>query len=129
MAGGRGPEIHAVILAGGAGERFWPASRSSVPKPFLRVVGDQTLLDGTLERARRFAAEDRIWIVCGEEHARDERAEEPASEGSADCGRTAANDPRVQCPASRAELGQSCLLCSEIGRTCEVLEAVETGAL
>jgi mannose-1-phosphate guanylyltransferase len=65
--------LHAVILAGGAGERFWPASRSSVPKPFLRVVGDQTLLDGTLDRARHFAAEDRIWIVCGEEHARDVR--------------------------------------------------------
>jgi mannose-1-phosphate guanylyltransferase/mannose-6-phosphate isomerase len=62
--------IHAVVLAGGAGERFWPASRQAKPKQFLRVVGDQTLLGATLARARRFAREDRIWIVCGAEHAR-----------------------------------------------------------
>ena len=35
----RGARLHAVILAGGAGERFWPASRRARPKPFLRVVG------------------------------------------------------------------------------------------
>lgn len=69
------PAMHAVILAGGAGERFWPASRSARPKHFLRVVGDRTLLGATLDRARRFAREDRIWIVCGEEHARATRKE------------------------------------------------------
>ncbi len=61
--------MHAVILAGGAGERFWPASRRHYPKPFLRVVGGKTLLEATLARARRFARRDRIWIVCGSEHA------------------------------------------------------------
>jgi mannose-1-phosphate guanylyltransferase len=63
------PALHAVILAGGAGERFWPASRRHYPKPFLRVVGGKSLLAATLSRARRFAAADRIWIVCGNEHA------------------------------------------------------------
>ena len=61
------PRIHAVILAGGAGERFWPASRRHHPKPLLRVVEGETLLEATLSRARRFAA-DRIWVVCGAEH-------------------------------------------------------------
>lgn len=74
-SGRRGPAVHAVVLAGGAGERFWPASRRARPKPFLRVVGGQTLLDATLDRARRFADEDRIWIVCGNEHARAMRDE------------------------------------------------------
>lgn len=64
-----GPAIHAVILAGGAGERFWPASRRHRPKPFLRVVGGKTLLEATLERGRRFTSPDRVWIVCGHEHA------------------------------------------------------------
>jgi len=63
------PALHAVILAGGAGERFWPASRQRFPKPFLQVVGGRTLLAATLERARRFAARDRVWVVCGREHA------------------------------------------------------------
>jgi mannose-1-phosphate guanylyltransferase/mannose-6-phosphate isomerase len=63
------PALHAVILAGGAGERFWPASRRHYPKPFLRVVGGKSLLEATLARARRFADPDHIWIVCGNEHA------------------------------------------------------------
>jgi mannose-1-phosphate guanylyltransferase/mannose-6-phosphate isomerase len=67
--GAKPSPLHAVILAGGAGERFWPASRKARPKPFLRVVGDKTLLEATLERARAFARKDRIWIVCGAEHA------------------------------------------------------------
>jgi len=62
--------IHAVILAGGAGERFWPASRCKHPKPFLEVVDGHSLLDATLARARRFAGPERIWVVCGEDHAR-----------------------------------------------------------
>lgn len=63
------PPLHAVILAGGSGERFWPASRRARPKQLLRVVGDQTLLEATLARARAFARKDRVWIVCGDEHA------------------------------------------------------------
>jgi mannose-1-phosphate guanylyltransferase len=62
------PPRHAVILAGGAGERFWPASRASHPKPLLRVVGGSSLLAATLARARRFAGPGRVWLVCGKEH-------------------------------------------------------------
>ncbi|MFP8879408.1 MAG: mannose-1-phosphate guanylyltransferase [Myxococcota bacterium] len=68
--------LQAVILAGGAGERFWPASRHAHPKPFLRVINEggkngrsTTLLGATLARARRFAEPDRTWVVCGVEHA------------------------------------------------------------
>lgn len=75
------PPLHAVVLAGGAGERFWPASRARRPKPFLEVVGGRSLLDATLARARRFADADRVWIVCGHEHAAEMRKESglPAS--------------------------------------------------
>ena len=62
--------LHAVILAGGAGERFWPASRERRPKPLLEVVAGSSLLAATVARARRFAARERIWVVCGREHAR-----------------------------------------------------------
>ena len=78
------PALHAVIIAGGAGERFWPASRRERPKPFLRVIGGRTLLEATLARARRFARGDRVWIVCGHEHAKAMREESglPASAGA-----------------------------------------------
>jgi len=65
----KGASIHAVVLAGGAGERFWPASRRHHPKPFLQVVGGRSLLDATLSRAGHFAPRDKTWIVCGHEHA------------------------------------------------------------
>ena len=67
--------LHAVILAGGAGERFWPASRAKRPKPFLAVDGRQTLIQATYQRARRCAGAERVWVVCAPEHARAIRAE------------------------------------------------------
>jgi mannose-1-phosphate guanylyltransferase len=72
--------IHAVVLAGGAGTRFWPLSRRARPKPLLRIDGGETLLGATLARARRVAGEERVWLVCGAEHARAMRraAELPA---------------------------------------------------
>lgn len=69
MAPRTAPRVHAVILAGGAGERFWPASRSGRPKPFLRIGEGRTLLEATLARARRFARRGSVWVVCGAEHA------------------------------------------------------------
>jgi mannose-1-phosphate guanylyltransferase len=64
-----GRPIHAVILAGGAGTRFWPLSRESRPKPLLRFEDRKTPLESTLARARRFASPDRIWMVCARQHA------------------------------------------------------------
>ena len=66
----RAPEIHAVVLAGGAGTRFWPLSREARPKPLLRAGGRTSLLEEALGRARRFAGRDHIWLVCGRDHAR-----------------------------------------------------------
>ena len=59
--------VHAVILAGGAGERFWPKSRRKFPKPLLEVAEGRSLLEACIDRANRFA--DAVWLVCGREHA------------------------------------------------------------
>ncbi|EYF05948.1 mannose-1-phosphate guanylyltransferase [Chondromyces apiculatus] len=42
--------VHALILAGGAGTRFWPASRAVRPKQLLSLVGDEPLLCATVHR-------------------------------------------------------------------------------
>ena len=36
--------LHAMIMAGGGGTRFWPRSRKDRPKQFLTLAGDRTLL-------------------------------------------------------------------------------------
>ena len=59
-----------MVLAGGAGTRFWPLSREARPKPLLRLGGGASLLEDTLARARRFASVERTWLVCGRDHAR-----------------------------------------------------------
>jgi mannose-1-phosphate guanylyltransferase len=42
--------MYAVILAGGGGTRLWPLSRPERPKPFLPLLGDETLLQRTVDR-------------------------------------------------------------------------------
>ena len=49
------PQIHPVILCGGAGKRLWPASRKSMPKQFVRLTGDQSLLQETVRRVEDIA--------------------------------------------------------------------------
>lgn len=61
--------IFAVIMAGGSGTRFWPASCERLPKQFLKIAGNQTMLEDTVARVRRFARPDRISTVVGRIHA------------------------------------------------------------
>ncbi len=42
--------IHPYILSGGSGTRLWPLSRKSYPKQFLKLVGDDSLLQQTVKR-------------------------------------------------------------------------------
>ncbi len=69
--------IYAVIMAGGSGTRFWPASRSHCPKQFLRVVGEHTLLQGTWHRLLGLVDPQRILVVCGSTHATQVRNDLP----------------------------------------------------
>jgi mannose-1-phosphate guanylyltransferase len=55
-----------IILAGGVGERFWPVSRNLLPKQFLKLCGEKTLLEETFNRAKKITSTDRIFIVTTE---------------------------------------------------------------
>jgi mannose-1-phosphate guanylyltransferase len=61
--------MFAIIMAGGSGTRFWPASRSHYPKQFLNITSDRSMLVETIARAERFTAIDRIGVVVGRIHA------------------------------------------------------------
>lgn len=57
--------LHAVIMAGGSGTRFWPASRSLRPKQLLALTGQQTMLQSTVTRLDGLMPPERIWIATG----------------------------------------------------------------
>lgn len=56
----------AVILAGGIGSRFWPASTPDRPKQILPLAGDRPLIADTVERIRPLIPLDRMRILTGE---------------------------------------------------------------
>ena len=68
---------YCVIMAGGRGERFWPLSTDRVPKPFIKLIGDKTMIRMTVERVLRLVPKERIFLVLGREHVEVARAQLP----------------------------------------------------
>ena len=66
------PNVHAVILAGGSGTRLWPLSRQQMPKQFLCLDGELSLLEATVARLDPLIARPDVLIVTSEESARGE---------------------------------------------------------
>ncbi|MBN4060625.1 mannose-1-phosphate guanylyltransferase/mannose-6-phosphate isomerase [bacterium AH-315-I20] len=62
-------EIKAVILAGGSGTRLWPMSRQQLPKQFLKLGGEESLLAATISRLHPKIKQDDVWVVTNEAHA------------------------------------------------------------
>lgn len=58
--------LHAVIMAGGSGTRFWPASRMNRPKQLLDLSGENTMIQSTVERLRNLVSPDRVLVVTNE---------------------------------------------------------------
>jgi mannose-1-phosphate guanylyltransferase len=55
--------IYTVIMAGGRGTRFWPASTEKRPKQFLPIYGDKSLIVQTKERIESLTPLERIKVV------------------------------------------------------------------
>jgi mannose-1-phosphate guanylyltransferase/mannose-6-phosphate isomerase len=63
---------YAVILAGGSGSRLWPLSRQNLPKQFLSLDGDASLLQTTIGRLSPMIGPKNVLIVTQEAHAKGE---------------------------------------------------------
>jgi mannose-1-phosphate guanylyltransferase len=57
--------VYAVIMAGGSGKRFWPASRKARPKQLLSLAGDVSLLRQTVDRIVPLCGVDNVRIATG----------------------------------------------------------------
>lgn len=65
-------KVHAVILAGGSGSRLWPLSRQHLPKQFLVLDGEASLLQTTIDRLSPTIDAKSVLIVTQEAHAKGE---------------------------------------------------------
>jgi mannose-1-phosphate guanylyltransferase len=60
---------YVAIMAGGIGSRFWPMSRTALPKQFFDVLNTgKTLVQWTYERYAKFIPAENIYIVTSEEY-------------------------------------------------------------
>ena len=55
--------LHAIVMAGGSGTRFWPASRAALPKQLLPLAGERTLLEDTVTRLEGLVPPERVLVV------------------------------------------------------------------
>lgn len=55
--------LHAVIMAGGSGTRFWPESRNERPKQLLRIAGDETMIQATVDRLGDLVPPERTFVA------------------------------------------------------------------
>jgi mannose-1-phosphate guanylyltransferase len=69
--------LHAVIMAGGAGSRFWPESRAQRPKQLLRMVGARTMIRATVDRLGDLVPSGRVLVATTVELAGKIAAELP----------------------------------------------------
>ena len=69
--------MHAVIMAGGVGTRFWPASRARRPKQLLRIAGPVSMLRSTYARLSPLVPPEQIVVVTRAEQETGVRAELP----------------------------------------------------
>ena len=56
----------ALIMAGGKGTRFWPLSTEEKPKQFLNLIGEETMIQMTVNRIKPIIPLERIFVSTGE---------------------------------------------------------------
>ena len=58
--------IHAVVMAGGAGTRFWPLSRMAIPKQLLSFGGERSLIQQAIDRLDSLVPVDNISVITNQ---------------------------------------------------------------
>src|SRR3989338_4691645 len=60
--------LYALVLAGGAGSRFWPFSRELEPKQFINIIGKESLLQNTVRRLKGLIQPKQIFFITNQAH-------------------------------------------------------------
>ncbi len=60
-------DLRVIIMAGGAGTRFWPVSRKNKPKQFLPIVSEKTMIEETIDRLSPRVPLNNIYTIANPE--------------------------------------------------------------
>lgn len=60
--------VYAVIMAGGSGTRFWPKSTKKLPKQFLNLFGEGTMIQNTAKRIEGLIPQERVLVVTNDSY-------------------------------------------------------------
>ena len=60
--------LHGIVIAGGSGKRLWPKSRKSLPKFFLKINSNKTLLEQSIDRLKQVMPLNNILIATSKSH-------------------------------------------------------------
>ena len=60
--------LTALIMAGGRGTRFWPASTEKKPKQFLTLTSENTMIQETVRRLLPLINMEHIFVCTGEKY-------------------------------------------------------------
>jgi mannose-1-phosphate guanylyltransferase len=110
--------LHAVIMAGGSGTRFWPASRHAKPKQLLTFTGNRSMIQSTVDRLDGLVPAEHILIVTGKHLVEPIAAELPQLPANAILGEPCRRDT-----APCIGLAASLLACDDSEATMIVMPA------
>jgi len=66
--------LHAIIMAGGSGTRFWPKSRERSPKQLQAIGTERPLVVETFARVRSLVAPERVHVITNAAYEEQVRA-------------------------------------------------------
>ena len=67
--------MKAFILAGGSGSRLWPLSRENYPKQFLRLQGEDSLLQKTTKRMLKLIPAEKLFILTTDKYLQEVKSQ------------------------------------------------------
>lgn len=59
-------ELFVVIMAGGVGSRFWPRSKEKKPKQLIRIFGENTMIQDTVNRLDGLVQKENILVITNQ---------------------------------------------------------------
>ncbi|WP_300434281.1 mannose-1-phosphate guanylyltransferase [Christiangramia sp.] len=69
MTGTKKDNYYAILMAGGIGSRFWPASKASNPKQFIDILGvGETLFQATFRRLSKLIPMENIYVLTNKKY-------------------------------------------------------------